>query len=81
MSKALNSGFDKACCHSYANLRKCLPKALDVTASQRRTMAVETRQHIEDNFSTGRMCNSTIAIYARLLKNRHAAARGDHQRA
>ena len=63
------------------SLADCLAKALDVSASQRRTMAVETRQHIEDNFSTRQMCNSTIAIYARLLKDRHAAVRGDHQRA
>lgn len=63
------------------SLADCLAKALDVTAGQRRTMAAETRQHIEDRFSTGRMCNSTIAIYARLLKARHAASSGNHQHA
>jgi glycosyltransferase involved in cell wall biosynthesis len=73
------------------SLAECLATALDVTVSQRRTMAVETRQHIEDKFSTQQMCNRTIAIYARLLKARHAKAGpikashikdgGDHQHA
>jgi glycosyltransferase involved in cell wall biosynthesis len=73
------------------SLAECLATALDMTVSQRRTMAVETRQHIEDKFSTQQMCNRTIAIYARLLKARHAKAGpikashikdgGDHQHA
>ena len=68
------------------SLAECLARALDVSASQRRTMAAETRQHIEDRFSTDQMCRSTIAIYARLLKSRHAKTRqisdgGDHQHA
>ena len=63
------------------SLAECLAKALDVTVSQRRTMAAETRQHIEAKFSTRQMCNHTIAIYSRLLKSRHAEARGDHQHA
>ena len=54
------------------SLAECLARALDVTTSQRRTMALETREHIEERFSTTRMCNSTISIYARLLKARHA---------
>jgi glycosyltransferase involved in cell wall biosynthesis len=63
------------------SLAECLGKALDVTASQRRAMAVETRQHIEANFSTHRMCKSTIAIYARLLKARHLDTQSSHQHA
>lgn len=63
------------------SLAECLAKALDVTVSQRRTMAVETRQHIEDKFSTHQMCNRTIGIYARLLKARHARPRADQQHA
>lgn len=54
------------------SLAECLAKALDVTPAQRQTMAEETRSHIEDRFSTRQMCNSTINIYARLLKERHA---------
>jgi glycosyltransferase involved in cell wall biosynthesis len=68
------------------SLAECLAKALDVSASQRQTMAVETRRHIEDRFSTDKMCGSTIAIYGRLLKSRYAKALqikegGDHQHA
>lgn len=68
------------------SLAECLARALEVSASQRRTMAGETRQHIVDRFSTDRMCKSTIAIYARLLKKRYAKAvqikeGGDHQNA
>ena len=55
------------------SLAECLAKALDVTPAQRQTMAEETRSHIEERFSTRQMCNSTINIYARLLKARHAA--------
>ena len=53
------------------SLAECLAKALDFTARQRETMAVETRNHIEAGFSTELMCSRTIAIYARLLKARH----------
>ena len=53
------------------SLAECLGKALDFTASQRQTMAQETRGHIESGFSTRLMCDQTIAIYARLLKDRH----------
>ena len=53
------------------SLAECLGKALDFTASQRQTMAQETRGHIESGFSTRLMCDRTIAIYARLLKDRH----------
>jgi len=53
------------------SLAECLGKALDFTAKQRKTMAAETRNHIEDSFSTELMCSRTIAIYARLLKTRH----------
>ena len=53
------------------NLAECLAKALDFTAKQRETMAVETRNHIEASFSTGLMRARTIAIYARLLKVHH----------
>ena len=63
------------------SLAECLTKALDVTVSQRRTMATETRQYIEDKFSTRQMCNRTIGIYAQLLKARHARTRDDHQQA
>ena len=54
------------------SLAECLAKALDVTPARRQTMAEETRSHIEERFSTRQMCNSTINIYARLLKARHA---------
>ena len=54
-----------------ASLAECLAKALDFTAAQRQTMAKETRSHIESGFSTELMCNNTIKIYARLLKDRH----------
>ena len=63
------------------SLAECLAKALDVTPSQRQTMAEETRTHIEDRFSTRQMCNSTIGIYARLLKARHSDRPADDQHA
>ena len=63
------------------SLAECLAKALDVTPSQRQAMAEETRTHIEDRFSTRQMCNSTIGIYARLLKARHSDRPADDQHA
>jgi glycosyltransferase involved in cell wall biosynthesis len=57
------------------SLAQCLAKALDFTAKQRKTMALETRSHIEANFSAELMCSRTVAIYARLLKARHQSGK------
>ena len=54
------------------SLATCLGAALDMSAKQRSAMAVRTRSHIVENFSTARMCRSTINVYRRLLAKRFA---------
>lgn len=53
------------------SLAECLSKALSFSASQRKSMAAETRSHIETGFSTELMCSRTLAVYRQQLKARH----------
>jgi glycosyltransferase involved in cell wall biosynthesis len=49
------------------DLSRCIAEALKLSARKRTALAKATRRHIEESFSTAKMCRETIKIYARLL--------------
>lgn len=44
-----------------------LKEALDLTAEQRETLALRSMQNVLDNFTTQKMCASTMAVYEELF--------------
>jgi glycosyltransferase involved in cell wall biosynthesis len=43
---------------------------LDMQASQRDSLALRARQHVEAHFSLQKMCASTLEVYCALLEGR-----------
>ena len=53
------------------SLAACIEDALALTTAERAKLAAVSRAHIEQNFSTTRMCRDTILVYMRLLAKAH----------
>ena len=57
------------------DLGRCIAAALEMSDNKRRLMRKASRNHIEQSFSTAKMCSETIRVYARLLAKKAAAER------
>lgn len=57
------------------SLAASIAEALDMSATARRKMAIETRAHIASRFSVSDMCGATLKVYRNLLKGKYAGSK------